>query len=166
MIFFFFSFLIIVEKEERVGRKGVPRSNDSYDVRVISQSGLLRFLVSCRLARANVTRNIATRAKFRTNRRGRKSWVNSHARISAVYPVSTWPGWKLLESVISKVTRVSLLTSFPALNPQYWIILSKLVYVLDVRWRFGWITPARSSVYRIRDRFEMEGNRHLHQIRC
>lgn len=43
MISFFFFFLIIVEKEERVGRKGVPRSNDSYDVRVISQSGL-RFL--------------------------------------------------------------------------------------------------------------------------
>ena len=35
---------------------------------------------------------------------------------STVYPVSTWPGWKLLESVISKVTRVSLLTSFPALT--------------------------------------------------
>lgn len=92
MIFFFFSFfeLIIVEKkEERVGLKGVSRSNDPYDVRVISQSGLLVLGFLAAGSGANVTRNIATRAKFRTNRRGRKSWVNSHARTSTAFPPYT-----------------------------------------------------------------------------
>lgn len=44
------------------------------------------FMVPWRPARANVTRNIATRANFLANRPARKSWVNSHARTSACEP--------------------------------------------------------------------------------
>lgn len=79
--------------------------------------------------------------------------------LSTVHPVSTWPGWKLLESVISKVTRVSPLTSFPALTRNIGLFFQKLVRVLDIRWRFGWIISGRLNVRKICNRFEIGENR-------
>lgn len=109
----------------RCKRIGVPRSNDSHDLRVICQSGLGSWFLGAADSRKRY-RNIAARANFPGNRRGRKSWVNSHAHTSAVRP---HPRFNLTRG---KITRKRNLKSNPRISidlvpyfqPEYRIILS------------------------------------------